>query len=285
MSKLLTERETQLWNANFWSDVSDPSGQGLEKQGSFFNNDVVIPTLYEDGIARRILEGYDPLTPGDLDVDPDNINIPTKFVPVAEDIPYYLVQATDWQQPSRDYRYRGKIIKVRLHPLTSRTVKLTKNEIIASPFPIRQDVEWMRKKDVGAFEDARFFQSVERAIFARENAGDTAAISSGNAKWLLSDIGDLVKIFEANRVPLGCIAVNSVTFADIYKWTYQDVGSNLIEDLYMTGNVSEGIRFKQFAGYKWAITNNADVIPPKVLYGIGPKQMLGKWYTLQNPHI
>lgn len=278
----LTEKEASLWNDNMVADLEAPGGEGITKQASVLNEHLVMGELYEDGIVRRIYD-YEKIEPADLDKDFENPNIPTKIVPVEDRLNRYLVRSTDWLQPSRDLWYNGKFAKIRFRPLQSERIKLDKGQILASPFPIRQYLEGLIKNDFLAEEDAEFFERVERCLYARAAVGDNATIQSTNANFLLEDIAELAKVFARSKVPLHCIAINEATFYDILKWTQGDVGSFVMKDLVETGAVNAAVKFKSYAGFKWALTNNPDVIPEKTLYGLTTQQMLGKFYQLQAP--
>lgn len=278
MSRLI---ESQ--NLNFWNQIQDPSGI---KEARADMNNLIQPVLYEDGISRQIWgDSFQRIGKEDLNLDPDNPNIPTKFVHLPPDLQPYMVTPTDWFQNTTDYRYQGSTIKIRLNPITSKIIKMTKNELMFSPYPMREYCEALIKNDFLAVEDGRFFFQAERIIQARQLAGYETAFTSTNTKWQIDDIGTLVEAFEADRVPLYCVAMHTMTHAGVYKWDQSSVGSFVMKDLIDSGNISDTGRFKNYANIKFFLTNNSDVIRPGVIYGFTAPQMLGYQYMYQSPQI
>ena len=277
-----TELQVRQMNSNFIAGLNDPQS-GSKTASETLNNDIIIPILYEDGFKRRVVP-VRPITPMELQTDySGNPEIPTKFVPFAEPVGSYLATSTDWLQPTKDIRYNSKFYRIRFRPIVTRRFKMTENQIITAPWPIRQYIEGLFRNDIMAREDFEFVDNLERCLSAQVSQGQNAIISTTSPKLLIKDIADLAKEMERNRVPVYCFLVSSVTFLDFLKVEQTDVGSLQMNDIYTTGIMGEQLKYKAYGGFKWILSNNLDIVPENQIYAITNPAMLGRFYQLQAP--
>lgn len=280
MSTTLTKEETAAENEQFlnWARTGAKDDFGQEKTASLINNEFVPFVLREGGFSRQIVN-YEQITTADLDRDPDNLEIPTKFVMVEEPILNgYQAAFTDWMQSTTDLWYKGGIRKIRMLPMISRHFKMTENQIRFSPLPIRQYVEGVIKNDFLEAEDARFMRLVNRCLSVTGNI-----IPSGNTSLQLSDIVTLRQAFIRLRLPLTTILIHEATYMEMLNWTAQVYGSHVMQDLVENGGMGQDGKYKQFAGMKWVTTMNSDIVKEGRMYGFGPSSMLGKFYDFGAP--
>lgn len=267
----------EIENQNLLDHAKYGGKEGLEKVASIVNEEMIFKMVREDGFSRIIVE-YKQVTRDDLDRDPYNIDVLTKFVQVEDPVDGYLVSSTDWMQASKDLWYTSQVYRIRFNPLVSRTFKMTENQIINSMIPVRQYIEGVIRNDFLAIEDTRFMEQVERCIAMTGNT-----VNSPNATIMPSDIALLKQIFDRNRIPLVTILCHEATYTNILKWENSTVGSIIMADLIKTGLVGEDGKYKNWFNIKWVTTLNSDIVQEDMLYGFGPNDMLGKFYEYGSP--
>lgn len=273
------ENEKLLHLGKYGTEVSDDSGiTNKAKLASLVNDDMIFTILREGGFSRRIVE-YEQISDANLNTDPDNLYIPTKFVSVEQPIINgYTAAFTDWMQATRDLWYQGEIEKVRMFPIVSRNFRMTENQIKLSPLPIRQYVEGVIRNDFLEVEDERFMYLVENCI-----ASTGQIVNSLNTSLQPSDITQLIQTFARIGVPLSTLLVHEATYAEILNWTQTLVGSQVMADHVYNGLVGEDMKLKAFFGVKWVTTQNSDIVPEGAIYAFGPQNMLGKFYEYGTP--
>jgi hypothetical protein len=168
--------------------------------------------------------------------------------------------------------------------MVSRKIKMTESQVLGSRYPIREYLEGVIRNDFLAVEDFQFIDNLERMLLQQSILyGQANVVQSLNTKLLLEDIGDIAKVMVRKRLGIECFMCNEATFYDFLKHKQTDSGSQVQKDLYDSGIMGPDRRFKSYAGFKWLLTNNSDIIPEKVIYAVAPQQMLGRFYQLQIP--
>jgi len=275
MANELTEAE--LENEKLLNLAKHGGKEGLEKIAETVNEEMIFKFVREDGFSRQIVD-YKQCTREDLNRDPYNPDVLTKFVPVEDPINGYLVSASDWLQPSKDIWYTSKLHRIRFNPLVSRTFKMSENQIINSPIPIRQYIEGVIRNDFLAVEDGRFMEQVERCLAVSGNI-----INSPNSSIKPNDIALLKKAFDRMRIPLVTVLCHEATYSDILSWENSLVGSRIMQDLVTKGLMGDDGKYKNLFNLKWITTLNSDIVQEGTLYGFGPNNMLGKFYEFGSP--
>jgi hypothetical protein len=198
----------------------------------------------------------------------------------------YLAMSTDWLHPTKDIWYQSEFFRIRFFPMVSRKLKMTEQQILAAKYPIREYVEGLIKNDFLAIEDFQFIDNLERMLAQQSILfGGNSVITSTNGKLLLSDIADLNKLLIKQRMATDCFILNEATYQDFLKHNNNEAGSLVQKELYDTGLMTPNRQFRSFAGHKFLLTNNSDIVPEKVIYALPPVKMLGKFYQLQMPQM
>lgn len=304
----LSEKEVSIINNNFWQDISDPRGEGLitqqqlfnkhasevvsesmtyqstQKSASMPNQSLFLTELREDGVSRRMLD-YKPISAGQLDKDHVLPDTPVIYVPVEDRISKYLSETGDFLGTGADLFYRSKYVPVRFVTHYSPTIKMDKGQILSTKYPIRQYLDGLLKNDMLAREDAELVENYERCIYWVARQNEVSTIQSTNTGFLMEDIGDMAKIMAKRKLQLYGILVHEATFYDTVKWTQSQVGSNVMADIVQSGAVGPDSRFKAYAGYRWFITNNEDIVKEGDMYGVTTSEYQGRFMQLQQPQV
>lgn len=282
---VLNKEQISAENARFadmlykGKDVRDDDGQtGYQKFASITSEDMVFTRLYEDGFLSQIFQKL-PITDSELDIDPENISIPTKYVPLEVPLANgYTAQFSDWMGATQDLWYEGALGKIVMYPIVSRQVKLSENQIRRSPIPLRQFLEGVIRNDMLAVQDKRLMNIVNRCISITGNR-----FTSPNPYWQLSDLGTLAQMFVDKMIPLTTVLMNEHTYLDSLKWTQSQVGSQVMAQLYEEGAYGTQGKYRSYGNYKIVTTLNQDVVPKGKIYGFGPQSMTGKFYDYGVP--
>lgn len=273
----LTTAEIRQENLKFYNEIKHGGPVAEKTASNFLNDSVILKALREDGIFRRAINVIS-LGNMDLDFDPYYPDQPVKFEPVEDLIETYLVHSTDWFQPTQDLWYNSKYFKIRFAPMVSRMLRMDEGQILATKYPIRQMVEGIMKNDFRAREDYTFIDQIERCCARSGNI-----FMSTNSYMKKEDIGNIARIFSRNKLSMCQLIVNEATMYDIYNWENSEVGSFATDKILENGIMGEGLRFKQYLGQKWIVTNNLDIVPEGVIYATVPQSMLGAFYELLSP--
>lgn len=269
----------RLYNQKFLDSIRNNTG-AQEKMGGLFNDHIVMKVLKEDGLSRRIFSTI-PITPDQLDFDPANPDIPTKFEPIEDPLNSYLVNATDYLMPTTDIWFRSKYFKIRFFPMVSRKIKMLESQILAAKYPVRQYLEAQIKNDFLAAEDYMMVDRFERCI-AKTNM-KTSYTGTASGLFEKEHIMKLLKMFPPRRLAADRLIIHENTFYDIISWNHSNVGSVIMADIIEKGVMGETFKFKSYFGLKWLITNNSDIVPEKTIYAVVPQRMLGVSYELMGP--
>lgn len=281
MSDLLTAGsgvDARLYNSHFLDQLK--GGIGAQKMAGLFNDHIVMKVLKEDGLARRVFATR-PITPDQLDFDPSNPDVPTKFEPIEDPLNSYLVNSTDYMQPTEDIWFRSKYFKIRFYPMVSRKLKMQEMQILAAKYPIRQYIEAQIKNDFLAAEDYMMVDRFERCI--KKTGMSTNYTGTASGLFEKEHIMKILKMFPPNRLAADRLIIHENTFYDIMAWNHSQVGSVIMADIIEKGPMGENFKFKSYFGLKWLITNNSDIVPEKTIYALVPQRMLGVSYELMAP--
>lgn len=274
--KEMSFEEVQDENIRYLNAARFGGEEGKKKAAHVTNQDIVMLSLKEAGFSMNIVD-YMPLTTQDLDRDWDNLNTPTKYVPVEKPIKGSLVSVSDFMYASNDYFYDGNIARIQMQPLVSRTFKMALNQIQHNPLPIRSYIEGITNNDFLQMMDFRFIEMVNKVI-----AYTGAIIDSPNPYLMNGDIVDLKQAFFRKKLLLKTALCTESTYNDIARWDYRLVG-DIATDNIKNGLIGPDGRYKSFGGINWVTTLNTEIIPDGVVYGFAPSVMMGKFYMYGSP--
>jgi hypothetical protein len=274
----VTKEESRLISEALFEKLAstDPS---LVKQAVDVVNDFTRVKMREDGFYRRILPPI-PITNDDLDRFPDT-DKPVKVVdkepdsPAAISIPFATL-------PLNVY-IRGERYVVTFDRITTPRFTKDVDELRTWYMDIRQVLSDNAIKDMLAEEDSRFITAVN---FALGNAPGTTLAFSGVAQWQTisgpmtrDKIADALKIIPSTPSNLECatIVVNNITIKDVLKYTRNEIGGDLSEELFRSGWV-----LKEMFGTQWLVTIKKGLVPTNTLFMFSDPKFIGKNYILED---
>lgn len=274
-----TQAEANRYNNHVLSFLN-AGESGRTKVASMLNTDIVSKILREDGIARRAF-AVKPINPAELQTDWQDPDTPTVFIPVENLLNGYLVYQGDHLAATEDIWVKSHFYRIKFHTINSRKVKMTTAQLMAAAYPIRQVIESQVKNDFLAKEDYDLINRFERCI-ALTNSYTVASNTGGLLKK--EHVLTVLKLLINKRLNAEQIFVNEYTIVDVLGWLQTEVGSAVMADIVARGPMAaEGLKYKSLFGIKWIVTNNADIVPQKVLYATANQSMLGAFYELQGP--
>jgi hypothetical protein len=276
-NQVMSVEEARLVNAGFLAAAQE-GGAKLKKVANTVNEDIILTILREDGISRRIMP-YKPISSAELSTDKDFPDVPVKFVPVEVPVNEYLAFAVDFMQPSKDMWFRSKVAPVYFKPIKTKTVRLTESQLLANNYPIKSYIESILKNDILAVEDISLIGAIERCVTKNIPNGNALAAA---APLIKDHVADINKQMVRNRLSTVMIILNEITYQDIIKWNSSEIGSLVMEGIIEHGPKGEQLKYKSWLGYKWVMTNNADVVPEGTLYALPAQRYLGSSYMLAD---
>lgn len=276
MSQAYNSREARLMNQQFIDRLKNGGEQEQKKMATHIREDVILTTVREDGLSRRILPFVN-ISSDDLDLDPSFPDVPTKFVQVEPNLNEYLAMNIDYMQASTDFWFRTDLSKVRFKTIKTQTLAMTEAQILANAFPIRTYIEAIARNDILAVEDISLMGALNRCITASDQEDDAPGPLEP------STVGKLMRMTLRARQHTEYILCNEVTFVDFIDLKASDVGSHVMKDIVEHGPKGEPMKYKEWYGYKWVLTNNHDVLAENKLFSIPPRQYFGVAYMLAEP--
>ena len=274
----LVREESRLINEALFEKLASTDPM-MVKQAVDVVNDFTRTKMREDGFYRKILPPI-PITNDDLDrsVSTDK---PIKIVdkepdsPAAISIPFATL-------PLNVY-IRGDRYMVTFDRIVTPRFAKDVDELRTWYMDIRQVLSDNAIKDMLAEEDSRFITAVN---FALGGGPGVPLATSGVVQWQTlpltftrDKIADALKIIPSTPSNLECatVVVNNITIKDIYKYTRNEIGGDLSEEVFRNGWV-----LKEIMGTQWLVTIKKGLVPTNTLFMFSDPKFIGKNYILED---
>ena len=274
----LVREESRLSNEALFEKLASTDPM-MVKQAVDVVNDFTRTKMREDGFYRKILPPI-PITNDDLDrsVSTDK---PIKIVdkepdsPAAISIPFATL-------PLNVY-IRGDRYMVTFDRIVTPRFAKDVDELRTWYMDIRQVLSDNAIKDMLAEEDSRFITAVN---FALGGGPGVPLATSGVVQWQTlpltftrDKIADALKIIPSTPSNLECatVVVNNITIKDIYKYTRNEIGGDLSEEVFRNGWV-----LKEIMGTQWLVTIKKGLVPTNTLFMFSDPKFIGKNYILED---
>ena len=234
--------------------------------------------MREDGFLRRILPPIT-VTNDDLDRRVES-SLPYIVVdrepesPAAYSVPFATL-------PMNEYivgdRYAVDFARI-LTPRFATDI----DELRTYHMDIRQVLSANALKDALAHEDGRFIQSVNTAMIGQNQVVPAA----GTALWQTiaggitrNTVNDALKILNRTpaSLPTATILANQVFAKDLQKWTRNDIGGDLSQEIYQNG-----IAERTIFGARWIFTIKRNLVPDNTIFMFAEPKYLGKFFILED---
>lgn len=268
--------DARMMNQGFLNLVKE-GPDGVKQAATGINEDIILTTLREDGIARRVMP-FAPITADQLVVDINNPDVPMTTVPVEPSFGEYIAMAVDYMQASKDLWFRTQVAPVYFKPIKTKTLKMHEAQLLASPFPIKTFIESVARNDMLAVEDHFLIGAIERCVAKYAATNNISSLGTLDK----DHIADATQAMVNNRLSAEMILVNEVTYLDILRWKSDTYGSHVVKDLVDFGPKGEALKYKSWMGFRWILTNNQDIIAKDTLYYLPSLKYLGIAYMLAD---
>ena len=271
---MATSREVN----NALVDQLSADDQSIVKQAQNAVNDFIRIKMREDGFLRRIIPPVQ-ITNDELDrqVDTDK---PVKIVdkepesPAAITVPFATLPRGKY---IRGGRFRVMFARIQ-------TPKFIKDidELRTWDMDIRQVLSDNAIKDMLAEEDGTFITEVNALLVG----ADLAVPATGTIQWRTiaggvtrDTINDALKILPQtpSRLESATMLVNSVTAKELQKWTRDEVGGDLAQEI-----VEEGFMERKWFGVRVLITIKRDLVPDNTAFFFAEPKFFGKFFVLED---
>lgn len=252
--------------------------QGLQKEGQDAVNDFIRMKMREDGFWRRIIPPVQ-ITNDELDRQVDT-DMPVKVVdkepnsPAAITIPFATLPQGKY---IRGPRFRVMFSRI----VTSKFVKDI-DELRTWDMDIRQVLSDNAIKDMLAEEDGTALTTVNSLLVG----ADLVVPETGVAQYQTiaggitrDTFNDALKIMPStpNRLETATVLLNMVTAKELQKWTRDEVGGDLSEEI-----TRNGFAERQWFGVRILITIKRDLVADNTFYMFAEPKFLGKFFILED---
>lgn len=252
--------------------------QGLQKEGQDAVNDFIRMKMREDGFWRRIIPPVQ-ITNDELDRQVDT-DMPVKVVdkepnsPAAITIPFATLPQGKY---IRGPRFRVMFSRI----VTSKFIKDI-DELRTWDMDIRQVLSDNAIKDMLAEEDGTALTTVNSLLVG----ADLVVPETGVAQYQTiaggitrDTFNDALKIMPStpNRLETATVLLNMVTAKELQKWTRDEVGGDLSEEI-----TRNGFAERQWFGVRILITIKRDLVADNTFYMFAEPKFLGKFFILED---
>jgi hypothetical protein len=156
------------------------------------------------------------------------------------------------------------------------TPKTIKNvyELKTRDNDIRKIITDNHTKYIQAEQDGAFLRTVDGAVDAH---GFKKTYAGGFTK---NNVAESLKSLDRQKMPIGCILINTVTARELLKWDKNDIGDNWVSSQY-----SKGLTITDLMGIKLIITNKCEQVLDDYAYYFGKEDHMGKFFTLTDTTV
>lgn len=277
MPMVMTKEESRMISEAIFDKLSSRDSI-LVKEAEDAVNDFTRTKMREDGFYRRIMPPI-PITNDELDrqVDTDK---PVKVVdkepdsPAAISIPFATLPTNLY---IRGPRYRVMFDRIA-------TPRFTKDvdELRTWIMDIRQVLSDNAIKDMLAEEDGKFLRAVNTALVG---AGATVPTSGTVQHEVIAGgitrdtLWDSLKVMPntPSNLEVHCVLVNNITIKEVGKFTHNEMGGTLSEDI-----MKNGWSLQKFMGVSWIVTIKKGLVATNTMYQFADPKFIGKSYILED---
>jgi hypothetical protein len=202
---------------------------------------------------------------------------------------------------------RGDRAEVAFFTISSEIFQKTEQELLAYEMPITKIIEENSVKDIQEIEDREFLLHVEAAVQALQTEanggtakalnystvfagttvefsirkGELARIAGADDATVRplqrTDIVQLFKLLDGNRLRAERLLMTEVDYDDILQWTVEDNGSKLQSE-----TTVDGYKYNTLLGRAYIRTIKTDILRPGNIYVFTRPEFLGRFYVLNN---
>lgn len=275
-AQLLDPADVRQFSEQCFERLSSRDPQ-LVKQAEDDINSFTRTKVREDGFYRKLIRIV-PITNDELDRQ-YNSEKPSKVIdkepdsPAAISIPFATL-------PTNLY-IRGDRYLVQFDRIA--TPKFTKDvdDLRTWIMDIRQVLSDNAIKDMLAEEDGKFLRAVNTAIVGPGRTVPTSGtvqyevITGGITRDTLCDALKVMPNTPSN-IEVHTVLVNNITIKEIMKFTHNEMGGTLSEDIMKTG-----WSLQKFMGVEWMITIKKGLVATNSMYQFGDPKFIGKSFELE----
>lgn len=275
------------------------SAEGKEKLAAY-GGSYIRDRLREVSFARKILPP-EQLTRTDCQRSTQHDTL----VKIVDIEPQSRAMAISFRgQPSTRF-ISGDRAEAAFFTITSEIFQKTEQELLAYEMPITKIIEENSVKDIQEIEDREFLLHVEAAVQALQteaNGGTPTALNASSVGTTVefsvrkgtlarvaagddatvrpiqrTDIVELFKMLDGNRLRAERILMTEVDYDDVLQWTVDDNGDRIQSETTVSG-----YKYNTLLGRAYVRTVKTDILRPGNVYIFTRPEFLGKFYVLNN---
>lgn len=276
MTAQMTEQDQKLISETLFEQLASRDW-GLVKQATDAINDFTRTKMREDGFYRRIMPPL-PIQNDDLDrqVDTDK---PVKVVDKEGDSPAAI--SIGFATLPQNLYIRGDRYRVHFDRIVTPRFTKDVDELRTWIMDIRQVLSDNAIRDMLAEEDGKFLRAVNSAIVGPNLVVPTSGVVQHEviAGGITRDtLWDSLKVMPntPSNLEVHTVLVNNITIKDVGKFTHNEMGGTLSEDI-----MKSGWSLQEFMGVKWIITIKKGLVATNSMYQFADPKFIGKSYELE----
>ena len=277
MNQELTREDAQIFSRAVFEKLASRDA-GLVKEAEDSINDFTRTKMREDGFFRRVLPPQ-PIANDELDRRVDDEK-PYKVIDKEPGSPA-AITVSFATLPTNLY-IRGNRYAVTFDRIVTPRFTKDVDELRTWHMDIRQVLSDNAIKDMLAEEDGKFIRAVNAAMVGADLTVPTSGvaqhqtISGGITRDSLAD-GLKVMPNTPSNLEVHLMIMNNITIKDVLKFTRNEAGGNLSEDVF-----KNGWTLTKIMGVETLITIKKGLCPTNTVYHFADPKFIGKSLVLEE---
>lgn len=154
--------------------------------------------------------------------------------------------------------------------------KFTKDEaeLLAYDYPVTKVIEDNSVKDIQYVEDSKFKAYSDNAVGI---TGKQVATGAGIARVDRENLTSLIKMIDADELPVGCILMHKAAYDDFLVQNGNIIGTDLAGEITVNG-----YKYNTILGHKLVVTIKTGLIAPNEIYVYSDPKYLGHFFVLND---
>lgn len=254
-------------NAAFVDTLMTP---GMEKEAGVSISSYLRGAVLEDSFVANKIMTEQQITAKDLDKSVD-LNKMRKIVELEPTAKAAWVAFKGIQESTY---LESEAIECPFAMITTPNTIKNVYELKTRDNDIRKIITDNHAKYILAEQDGKFLQTVDAAVNAH---GFHQQYAGGFTK---NNVAESLKPLDRQKIPIGCILINTATARELLKWDQDDIGNDWVGTQY-----SKGLTTTEIMGIPLIITNKCDMVLDNYAYYFGKEDHLGKFFTYTDTTV
>lgn len=194
------------------------------------------------------------------------------LIKIVDIEPDSKAMAVNFRGQANDHYINGRRYALPFFKIESEKFAKNEGELLAYDYPITKVIEENSIKDLQFVEDTKFIEYTESAINVTGKK-----ISSGDTKVTRSNLTQLFKMIDFDKLSVGAVLMNTVDWDDWFVQPATEIGSPLASEI-----TYAGYKYDTILKRRLVVTNKCDIVLPGHIYAFTEPAYLGNFFILND---